>query len=104
GHIPSRWWHILYSPDRHGHPGRCPELSAGSDAGSRCRTLPQFSREALLKITSHALIPMTQKSPPLFDWNIVGPAIADSFKKLNPRLMIKNPVMFVTMVGAALTT
>jgi len=44
------------------------------------------------------------KSPSLFDWNIVGPAIADSFKKLNPRLMIKNPVMFVTMVGAALTT
>jgi len=47
---------------------------------------------------------MTQKSPSLFDWNIVGPAIGDSFKKLNPRLMIKNPVMFVTMVGAALTT
>jgi K+-transporting ATPase ATPase B chain len=47
---------------------------------------------------------MTQKSPSLFDWNIVGPAIADSFKKLNPRWMIKNPVMFVTMVGAALTT
>ena len=47
---------------------------------------------------------MTQKPPSLFDWNIVGPAIADSFKKLNPRWMIKNPVMFVTMVGAALTT
>src|SRR6185436_7828694 len=47
---------------------------------------------------------MTQKSPSLFDWNIVGPAIGDSFVKLNPRLMIKNPVMFVTMVGAALTT
>ena len=28
----------------------------------------------------------------------------DAFKKLDPRLMIKNPVMFVTMVGAALTT
>jgi potassium-transporting ATPase ATP-binding subunit len=40
----------------------------------------------------------------LFDWNIVRPAIGDAFKKLNPRLMIKNPVMFVTMVGAALTT
>src|SRR5213595_987154 len=47
---------------------------------------------------------MTQKSPSLFDWNIVGPAIGDSFKKLDPRLMIKNPVMFVTMVGATLTT
>jgi K+-transporting ATPase ATPase B chain len=47
---------------------------------------------------------MKQKAPSLFDWNIVGPAIRDSFKKLDPRLMLKNPVMFVTMVGAALTT
>src|ERR1039457_6293727 len=47
---------------------------------------------------------MTHKAPSLFDWNIAGPAIADSFKKLNPRLMVKNPVMFVTMVGAVLTT
>ncbi|MEY2429514.1 MAG: potassium-transporting ATPase ATP-binding subunit [Verrucomicrobiota bacterium] len=47
---------------------------------------------------------MTHKAPSLFDWNIVGPAIGDSFKKLDPRLMVKNPVMFVTMVGAALTT
>src|ERR1700758_115733 len=47
---------------------------------------------------------MTQKPASLFDWNIVGPAIGDAFKKLSPRLMVKNPVMFVTMVGAALTT
>jgi K+-transporting ATPase ATPase B chain len=47
---------------------------------------------------------MTHKAPSLFDWNIAGSAVADSFKKLDPRLMIKNPVMFVTMVGAAVTT
>jgi len=47
---------------------------------------------------------MTTKPVSLFDWNIVGPAIGDSFKKLDPRLMIKNPVMFVTQVGAVLTT
>ena len=47
---------------------------------------------------------MTQKPPSLFDWKIAGPAAMDAFWKLNPRLMIKNPVMFVTMVGAALTT
>jgi potassium-transporting ATPase ATP-binding subunit len=44
------------------------------------------------------------KAPSLFDWNIVGPAIGNAVKKLDPRLMVKNPVMFVTMVGAALTT
>jgi K+-transporting ATPase ATPase B chain len=47
---------------------------------------------------------MTHKAPSLFDWSIAGPAIGNAFKKLDPRLMIKNPVMFVTMVGAALTT
>ena len=47
---------------------------------------------------------MTHKAPSLFDWKIAGPAIGDSFRKLDPRLMIRNPVMFVTMVGAILTT
>ena len=47
---------------------------------------------------------MTHKAPSLFDWKIVQPAIGDAFKKLDPRLMVKNPVMFVTMVGAVLTT
>ena len=47
---------------------------------------------------------MTQNSPSLFDWNIAGPAIVNAFRKLDPRLTIKNPVMFVTEVGAVLTT
>src|SRR5271154_2599385 len=47
---------------------------------------------------------MTHTAPSLFDWKIAGPAVGDAFKKLDPRLMIKNPVMFVTMVGALLTT
>src|ERR1700722_4425679 len=47
---------------------------------------------------------MATKSISLFDPKIVWPAIGDSFIKLNPRLMVKNPVMFVTMVGAAITT
>lgn len=47
---------------------------------------------------------MTQNNSSLLNWKIVAPAIKDSFKKLNPRVMIKNPVMFVTQVGALLTT
>src|SRR6478609_9389975 len=51
---------------------------------------------------------MTQKpahkAPSLFDWNIIRPAVGGAFRKLDPRLMIRNPVMFVTMVGALLTT
>jgi potassium-transporting ATPase ATP-binding subunit len=47
---------------------------------------------------------MAAKARPLFDPEIVMPAIVESFKKLNPVHMWKNPVMFVTEVGAALTT
>ncbi len=47
---------------------------------------------------------MAAKSVSVFDTKILWPAIGDAFIKLNPRLMVKNPVMFVTMVGAAITT
>jgi len=39
-----------------------------------------------------------------FDRALLGQAVVDAFKKLNPKYMLKNPVMFVTEVGAALTT
>jgi potassium-transporting ATPase ATP-binding subunit len=44
------------------------------------------------------------KPKPLADKAIVIRAIGDSFRKLHPRTMIKNPVMFVVEVGAVLTT
>ena len=47
---------------------------------------------------------MTPKAPALFDAKIAVPALGDAFRKLDPRLMVKNPVMFVTLVGAVLTT
>src|SRR5215472_6574679 len=40
----------------------------------------------------------------LFDRKIVGPAIRASFVKLDPRTLMKNPVMFVLEVVTALTT
>jgi K+-transporting ATPase ATPase B chain len=39
-----------------------------------------------------------------FDREIIVQAMADSFRKLNPLSLLKNPVIFVTEVGAALTT
>jgi K+-transporting ATPase ATPase B chain len=44
------------------------------------------------------------RSRPLFDPEIVGRAVRASFAKLNPATLLKNPVMFVVEVGAALTT
>ena len=52
-----------------------------------------------------SLIPRkAARARPLFDPPIVKRAIGDSFRKLNPRTMMKNPVMFVVEVGAAVTT
>ena len=47
---------------------------------------------------------MAAKTHSIFDPAIIVPAIGDSFKKLNPITLAKNPVMFVTEVGAAITT
>jgi potassium-transporting ATPase ATP-binding subunit len=43
------------------------------------------------------------RARPLFDPQIVGRAVRASFVKLNPVTLLKNPVMFVVEVGAALT-
>src|SRR6202167_1389766 len=45
-----------------------------------------------------------KRARPLFDPPIVRRAVVDSFVKLNPVTLAKNPVMFVVEVGAALTT
>ena len=47
---------------------------------------------------------MAATKRPLFDPPIVRRAIRDAFAKLAPRHMVRNPVMFVVMVGSALTT
>jgi len=40
----------------------------------------------------------------LWDTKIVGRALSDAFIKLNPRTMMKNPVMFVVEIGSLITT
>jgi K+-transporting ATPase ATPase B chain len=44
------------------------------------------------------------RARPLFDPEIAGRAFKESFIKLNPMTLMKNPVIFVVEVGAALTT
>jgi K+-transporting ATPase ATPase B chain len=44
------------------------------------------------------------KTSSLFDPKLVIPALKDSFIKLDLRVQIKNPVMFVTLIGAVLTS
>jgi K+-transporting ATPase ATPase B chain len=40
----------------------------------------------------------------IWDAAIIGPAIADSFRKLDPRIQVRNPVMFIVEIGSLLTT
>ena len=46
---------------------------------------------------------MSTKAVSLFDRQILRQAVIDSFIKLDPRAQLKNPVMFVTLIGALLT-
>jgi K+-transporting ATPase ATPase B chain len=45
-----------------------------------------------------------RRAASLFDPRILGRAVVDSFKKLDPRIQAKNPVMFVVEVGSVVTT
>jgi len=47
---------------------------------------------------------MPARTRPLLDRAILGRAALDSVRKLNPIGLLKNPVIFVTEVGALLTT
>jgi len=47
---------------------------------------------------------MSHKKLAMFDPVLVKPAIVDSFRKLNPAVQWRNPVMFVVYVGSILTT
>ena len=52
---------------------------------------------AIVKVRKRTSTSMT-------DPKILWPAIADAFKKLNPRIMARNPVMFVVEIVTVLTT
>ena len=47
---------------------------------------------------------MNDKKLAMFDLALLKPAVVDSFKKLNPAVQWRNPVMFVVYVGSILTT
>jgi K+-transporting ATPase ATPase B chain len=50
------------------------------------------------------VLPTERRAISLFQRDIVRRALIDSFLKLDPRIQLRNPVMFVVEVGAAITT
>jgi len=67
-------------------------------------TAPPEETKTELKQEAPRLISKGVRARPLFDPEIIRRATWESFVKLNPRTVAKNPVMFVVEVGAALTT
>ncbi|MBS2032127.1 MAG: potassium-transporting ATPase subunit KdpB [Deltaproteobacteria bacterium] len=47
---------------------------------------------------------MKGKSPSLMNPTLLRPALVESIKRLSPRYMVRNPVMFVVEVGSVMTT
>jgi K+-transporting ATPase ATPase B chain len=47
---------------------------------------------------------MTRKKLDLFDPALLGGAMRDAVRKLDPRVQLRNPVMFVVYIGSILTT
>ncbi len=48
--------------------------------------------------------PIAPSKLSMFDRALVGPALLDSVRKLDPRVQWRNPVMFVVYVGSIVTT
>src|SRR5450432_3765162 len=46
---------------------------------------------------------MSRQQLSLFDRKLLGPALVESFKKLDPRVQWRNPVMFVVYLGTIVT-
>src|SRR6202049_4941843 len=72
-------------------------MSTVTEAPNLLQNIPQGDPTSLLP---KKLV----RARPLFDPEIVARATRASFAKLNPITLMKNPVMFVVEVGAALTT
>jgi potassium-transporting ATPase ATP-binding subunit len=62
----------------------------------------QSSRMFLSNFVFWFLVPT--KTHSIFDPAMIFPAIGESFKKLNPLTLARNPVIFVAEVGAAIST
>lgn len=49
-------------------------------------------------------VELKAKTRPLFDPPIVRRAVVDAFRKLDPRVQVKNPVMLIVEIGSVITT
>src|SRR5271169_6738268 len=58
----------------------------------------------IIGIPPTGLYKRDRRAMALFDRSLIVPAIWDSFRKLDPRTLVKNPVMFCVEIVSVLTT
>ena len=75
------------------------DLKNGTEAGDGHQVVPSSGAPGTTPPTAHGVA----QSRSLFDREILRQALIDSFKKLDPRVQINNPVMFVVLVGTVVT-
>ena len=75
------------------------EVGVKNKAGAGQQGAPPSTTSPGTPPTAHGVA----QSRSLFDRQIVGQALIGSFKKLDPRVQVKNPVMFVVLVGTVVT-
>src|SRR5262249_26783033 len=116
GHVPHARAAVCGAVDRHHRHRGSADLLPCPLAGSGGRAFPDGLGKAVelnmpvleqtpkVADTTSLISQKPSRARPLFDPPIVKRAIVDSFRKLNPRGMMKNPVMFVVEIGAVMTT
>jgi len=67
--------------------------------GTRADAVVTAERAATPPTVAHGVA----ESRSLFDKEILRHALTDAFKKLDPRVQVRNPVMFVVLVGTVIT-
>src|ERR1700691_2739886 len=65
---------------------------------------PEFVTPANVSDPNPNVVSRERKRKSLWTGNIIAGALRDSFIKLNPRTLMKNPVMFVVEIGSVITT
>jgi K+-transporting ATPase ATPase B chain len=80
-----------------------------ADAAAAAVTAAEDARDAALRPRQaggpqQGIPPLPRRKLSMFDRALLGPALADAFRKLDPRVQWRNPVMFVVYIGSILTT
>ena len=102
GHVPDRWPAVRRALGRrHRHP-----LLAAIFPGALARAGRRALRDAQRQDVLIGGRPMSSKEKPqgLFDSTILAAAAIDAVRKLDPRALAKNPVIFVTEVVSLMVT